>query len=257
MEEQTNAQYINLGGLKEIQKRLACVLDPYGFEYHPLKIGWYNEQVAKCFQLPYHDETLAFVIISTPSMFEKAFIPFVCKLGQVKSNLDPLDQCMMQHFSAIKEEFSDVKIEAIHDFELTPSRRPKILVQTAGHVSGAVRYYQQKDLMSDPWDGKKKVFGVCLHPGYGGWFALRGVVIYSTIRCPSLSRQQPREILATEGDVVELLRLYNDHWQDWSFRDIIPVKERYSQEQKNYFSTQPGDRKKLIEKYCNSFDRSV
>lgn len=192
MEEQTVEQSISLEGLKEIQKRLASVLNPYGFEYYPLKIGWYNEQVAGCFRLPYHDDTLAFVIISTPSMFEKAFIPFVSKVDWVKTSMDPLDQCIMQHFSLIKEEFSGFQIETIHDFELTPNRRPKILVQTAGHVSGAVRYYQRKDIISDPWDSSKKVFGVCLHPSYGGWFALRGVTIYTTIRCPNLPRQQPR-----------------------------------------------------------------
>jgi hypothetical protein len=31
-------------------------------------------------------------------------------------------------------------VHCLHDFQLEPNRRPKILVQTAGHVSGAVRY---------------------------------------------------------------------------------------------------------------------
>lgn len=54
----------------------------------------------------------------------------------------------------ILQEFTDCDIEAIHDFELLPSRRPKILVQTAGHVSGAAYYYQRKDVQPDPWDEK-------------------------------------------------------------------------------------------------------
>ena len=50
------------------------------------------------------------------------------------------------------QKFSDIEIEAIHDFELLPSRRPKVLVQTAGHVAGAAYYYQRKDVQPDPWD---------------------------------------------------------------------------------------------------------
>ena len=46
-------------------------------------------------------------------------------------------------------------IDAVHDFELHHTRRPKVLVQTAGHVAGAARYYQRKDVKNDPWDKKK------------------------------------------------------------------------------------------------------
>lgn len=55
-----------------------------------------------------------------------------------------------------------------------------------------------------------------------------------------------------DAAVVELLERYNNNWQDWSFRDIIPVKEKYSEEQKNYFSTKPADRQTFIDKYRGS-----
>lgn len=185
-------EIIGLKELGEIRKRLSSVLSPCGFDSHPFKIGWYNEQVSNAFQLPYHEDTLSFIIISTPSMFEKAFIPFVSVVDCERTNMDPLDRCMKQHFSLIKEEFPNLDIQMIHDFELTPSRRPKILVQTAGHVSGAVRYYQRKDLTSDPWEPTKKVCGVCIHPNYGGWFALRGVAVFTTLQCPELPKEEPR-----------------------------------------------------------------
>lgn len=196
------AQIITEKELKEVQERLASVLSPYGFECHPFKIGWYNEQVAECFHLPYHSDTLSFIIISTPSMFEKAFIPFLKLMDCASINRDPIDQCMIQCFSAIKEAFSNTSVEIIHDFEMTPNRRPKVLVQTAGHVAGAVRFYQRKDLTFDPWDPKKKVFGVCLHPSYGGWFALRGVAIFTTLKFPQLPRQQPRLVIYMYSTVL-------------------------------------------------------
>ena len=47
--------------------------------------------------------------------------------------------------------FTDHEVECIHDFELHHSRRPKVLVQTAGHVAGAAYYYQRCDISDDPW----------------------------------------------------------------------------------------------------------
>lgn len=65
--------------------------------------------------------------------------------------------------------FPEHDIEAVHDFELLPSRRPKVLVQTAGHVSGAAYYYQRKDVVPDPWDKKtvSRTF-ICIFVTYEG-----------------------------------------------------------------------------------------
>jgi methylmalonic aciduria homocystinuria type C protein len=35
------------------------------------------------------------------------------------------------------------------DFELYPNRRPKVLVQTAAHVSGAVQYFHKCSLSEE------------------------------------------------------------------------------------------------------------
>jgi methylmalonic aciduria homocystinuria type C protein len=79
--------------------------------------------------------------------------------------------------------------------------------------------------------GTKKVFPVCLHPDFGGWFALRGVIIFAELTSDTLLPREPPEILKTEDEIQNLLELYNDHWRDWSFRDVINVKERYSADQ--------------------------
>ena len=48
------------------------------------------------FQLEYHEDTLCFVVISSPSFFEKGFIPFVRNNTENGSNLkqDYLDQAI-------------------------------------------------------------------------------------------------------------------------------------------------------------------
>ena len=57
-------------------------------------------------------------------------------------------------------------------------------MQTAGHVSGAVRFYQESDVESSLTQGKSKLFPVCMHPKFGGWMALRGILIFPNISVP-------------------------------------------------------------------------
>lgn len=66
------------------------------------KVGWYNAVLQTAFHLPYPDDTLAFVVLSTPSMFDKALKPFVNK-ERLKIIRDPVDQCVSYHLSRVKE----------------------------------------------------------------------------------------------------------------------------------------------------------
>uniref|UniRef100_UPI00398E9B1F cyanocobalamin reductase / alkylcobalamin dealkylase isoform X2 n=1 Tax=Pristiophorus japonicus TaxID=55135 RepID=UPI00398E9B1F len=202
-----------------VQQRLSELLSPLGFQCEPFLIGWYNAVMQPSFHLQYPDDTLAFVVLSMPQMFEKAFKPFI--------------------------NFSDQKIEAIHDFEMLPNRRPKVLVQSAAHVAGAAYYYQMKDVQKNPW-GEKKMYGVCIHPRYGGWFAIRGVLIFPDVQAPSLEQKLPVDCVSTDEKKIQVLERFNLHWRDWTYRDIIDVEERYSEEQKQYFATPPAERFKLL-----------
>ena len=56
---------------------------------------------------------------------------------------DPIDECMLHFFSLLAPRLK-TDVVTLHDFQLSPARRPKILVQTAGHVSGAATFYQPK-----------------------------------------------------------------------------------------------------------------
>ena len=81
---------LNTDELTALEDELRQATENLGFEAHPFKIGWYNESVGEKFTLPYTDDTLAFVIVSQPSMFEKAFLPFIAE------NLEDLDQVSFQ-----------------------------------------------------------------------------------------------------------------------------------------------------------------
>lgn len=174
------------------KNKLDKFLEHFGMESYCFKLAWYNSKVHKAFQLPYDENTIAFIIISTPCMFEKALIPYLHHSVDFTNLQDPLDQCMRSCLSQVEPLFPDFDVELIHDFELTPMRRPKVLMQTAGHVSGAARLFQRSDLGSeDPWDKKKKIFGVSLHPKFGGWFAFRAVVILKNVTCKELKQKEP------------------------------------------------------------------
>lgn len=238
----------------EILSILETKCEGTGIGCHPFLLSWYHDKVGSPFHLPYSGSTLAVLVVSKPNMFEKLFLPYLNSPQYSRGHLDPLDQCFKHFFSKLKELFPLNLVEAIHDFEMSPiSRRPRVLVQTAGHVAGVARYYQRKDVNPDPWPKEQKMFGVSMHPTYGGWFAFRGVLIFKDVEAPELMPVEPADCVPSQQMRVELLEKYNLSWRDWSFRDVIEggVKERYSAQQKLYFSTEPGKRVSLIDEYLS------
>lgn len=232
----------------EVLMQLAAEAKDTGLECHPFKIGWYNTRVQPPFHLPYSNDTFAVIITSTPSMFEQLFLPYLATRYQ-QGQLDPLDQCLAEWFEHCKKAFSRWDVNTIQDFELHPTRRPKVLVQTAGHVAGAAYYYQRSDVIPpDPWPETKTIFGVSVHPKYGGWFALRGVLIFKDLLTPELQQKDPVDCVPTRKQRIELLEKFNLNWQDWSYRDVtgIEVTEKYSETQQQYFATEPSKRFELI-----------
>ncbi|ELU18887.1 hypothetical protein CAPTEDRAFT_20039 [Capitella teleta] len=242
--------------VEDIKLVLKGIFEPAGFEVYPFKIGWYNKNVLKIFKFDLPEDTIAFIIISTPCMFEKALIPFVCR-EQCTGAKDPIDECVGHYFSEAKEAFPSHDILAIQDFEMHPgTRRAKVLVQTAGHVAGAAYYYQRADIKEDPWKEKQRIYGVSMHPEFGGWFALRGVLIFKDLQDPDLPFIPSKDVLDTDEKKINVLEKFNGNWKDWTYRDVVEPKERYSEMQKNYFATQPNQRKEIIEAMRKSLDHN-
>ena len=239
---------------KAIKSYLKIYKQQLGLEFYPFKIGWYNKQVKPNFHLNYDSDVLAFCVVSTPSMFEKAFLPF---MGTVQLNgkecelPDPLDQSMTHHLNNIISDplLRPYEVQLLQDFEVHTNRRPKVLVQTAGHVSGAAYYYQRSDVTKQPWQHKEKIFGVSVHPVYSGWFAFRGVIVFPNSTVEFLKKVLPQDVLSCKDDLkIDLLTKFNKCWQDWSFRDVPKAQQTYSYLQREYFLTQPADRFQLIKR---------
>lgn len=188
-------------------------------------------------------------------MFENSLLPFILSRYE-EGSLDPVDQCFKEIFLKLQDHCKEYHTHFIQDYELSPSRRPKILLQTVGHISGAAYYYQQSDVPRSPWATDTTVYGVSVHPRYGGWFAFRGVMIFKDVQLSKeeLTFKEPINCCSTEKRVIELLNKFNLCWQDWSYRDVLDgtVEERYSEQQKEYFSTLPKDRPGLVKKWINN-----
>ncbi|XP_048207140.1 cyanocobalamin reductase / alkylcobalamin dealkylase [Perognathus longimembris pacificus] len=228
----------------ELKQQIEDTLCPFGFEVYPFQVAWYNELLPPAFHLPLPGPTLAFLVLSTPAMFDRALKPFL-QSHYLQPLTDPVDQCVGYHLRRVTERFPELQMEVIADYEVHPNRRPKILAQTAAHVAGAAYYYQRRDVEDDPW-GTQHIAGVCIHPRFGGWFAIRGVVLLPGITVPDLPHRKPPDCVPTRADRITLLEGFNFHWRDWTYRDAVTPQERYSEEQKAYFSTPPAERLALL-----------
>ena len=217
-----------------------------------LQVGWYNNCVQPVFHLPYHKDTLGILVVSTPMMFDVLVKPFITGEYNTQSLLDPVDQCMKTQFLKMQNILQKYNTDIIQDFELHPNRRPKILLQTVGHISGASYYYQRHSVPNPPWDEKTKIYGVSMHPKYGGWFAFRGVLIFKELHISDeFQQKEPINCVSQPEKMIELLERFNFNWQDWTYRDVsdFEIIQRYSEDQKEYFATLPKDRHVLVKKW--------
>lgn len=96
----------------------------------------------------------------------------------------------------------------------------------------------------------QKMFGVCIHPKLGGWFAIRALLVFKDVRVGADLRQKdPPDCVRSQEDRIDLLERFNFRWQDGSYRDIVPAEERYSDQQREYFTTPPDERVELLRRW--------
>jgi len=251
--------------LTNLLKRYETLLQPYGFELKPFLTGWYNDKLESDVHLPFPYDTTAISIISSPEMSERTFIPFLRRSDcrTLETTCDLLDESINLVFRQINDLISDEYLEehgkrlntiTLRDYEMdNVTRQPKINVRTAGHVSSQARYYQRMDVPGDkdPWDEYQRVFGCSFHDIYGGWFAFRGVIVFPDIKYPSLEHSDPPDPL--HGDsylIIRLLNEFNFNWKTWEFRNVVPVRHRYSKAFMAYLSIPPGQaRLDLVRKW--------
>ncbi|KAK0394652.1 hypothetical protein QR680_000858 [Steinernema hermaphroditum] len=228
-----------------------------GFECHPFRIGSYNNAVSSHFQLTYPADTMAVLVLNSPRMFDISFRRWLVSKAEGGDHNDvaervpnPIQEFIHSRLDAAKEALSYVSpftsaVDVIHDYEMTPNRRPKILMCTCGHIAGAAYHYKPEQDLTEP--PPQKMIGLSLHPRYGGNFAFRAVIILPDLPLPpDFKEPAPLKVLDTDTAVLKALDLFNNHWRDGRFRDAGEPEERYSKQQKDYFARPPAERWEVI-----------
>lgn len=240
--------------------KLVTFLPPNdGYELHKFRVSSYNDVAGPCFQLKYPADSMGVILLNTPSFFETTFKTWICGKKDTRESFEqfterypsgPLQVFFTEKLSEVKKAMEPVETVVIYDFELHPNKRPKVLMATCGHVSGAAfYYYPPEEALGDlaPTNPKKKRAGVSLHPKYGGYFAYRAVFIFpEVILSPSFKEKRAPMVLNTVEKQEEAIKLFNDHWWEGKFRDCGDPVEKYSLLQLKYFSSLPKDRWDLI-----------
>uniref|UniRef100_A0A8R1DXE8 Cyanocobalamin reductase (cyanide-eliminating) n=1 Tax=Caenorhabditis japonica TaxID=281687 RepID=A0A8R1DXE8_CAEJA len=175
---------------------------------------------------------MALLILSTPNMFDVAFRKWVVQKTMEFGSFDKVSELVTSPIQNFLEDRLDVmsdklreveeNFEILHDYSMTPQRRPKILMQTCGHVAGAAFYYQPRHFREEnvdwPPPGKMgpnlKFIGLSLHPTCGGHFAFRSVLIFPNVLIPEYRESVPPSILSAHEEVREALEKFNYNWKD-------------------------------------------
>jgi len=250
--------------IQYLQNNLATAFEPIGLDTHPFLVSWYNEKVGPKFQLNYPKDTLAFVIINGPHVFEKCIVPYtkarIMEDPDFHSN-NLMDDSIKHAFTIVTSDLisEGFQTDMFYDFDLHPSRRPKVLVQTAAHVAGAVQYFHKNNLPTtiqmSTFGKKSDLNGVAIHPKYGGWFAIRGVIIFSNVQLSeetkSVQRPEPVEIFNDPAQVARVIELFAYEWQTNEWRNFHPgLGLKYTDDFITYLNMEPTKRWEYVKRYC-------
>lgn len=63
-----------------------------------------------------------------------------------------------------------------------------------------------------------------------------------------LTISEPLDVVPDIDNRIRLLNLFNEHWQDGRYRNIIKPLKTYSALQIEYFGTKPNERGKIVER---------
>lgn len=210
----------------------------------------------------YSDDTLALSIYTIPGVFSESFVPFLCETGlsiandswvEFIKNYTKAVQRRLNNLTKLKLNVTDKDILYTHTM-LGPSH-PAIYVQKAEHAAGDAYYYQRQNITPDAWPKNKTIYGVSIHPLYGGWFYMGPVIIIEDVKCPNKKQVPPIDVLKTRTKKIELLNMVNGDWHTQKWRDVIPVKKNYTADYLEYRMAYGDERTDWVTEYykdhCN------
>jgi len=237
----------------------------------PFLVSWYNDirkataGGQQCIDAP--DNAVAFAIYSTPGYLET--------VAQYYRRQRPKTGFVDTTTNDILEQLRTTLRPELDPFILNTDVPPYYHVQTMGSVAGVDQHVEPEELTGpemDEWredlgdrleesrDPKmwgtessmlRKIFGVNVHPVYGGWYAYRALVVLREGLAEGLARPTPLQFMQP-AQARRIISEYNLRHAECIWRDLDeqthPPDRRYTTNEFFFFTeVQPGKRRRWLE----------
>mmetsp|Transcript_4228 Transcript_4228/g.9774 ORF Transcript_4228/g.9774 Transcript_4228/m.9774 type:complete len:291 (+) Transcript_4228:65-937(+) len=252
-----------------LQAALNAFLRPLCLECSPpFLVGWYNgtrtETAGGAQPIDAPDPTVAFALYSVPGYLDVVAEHF----ARVRPEKDFVDSCTNEILGWIRERLRPELQPMIVNTDAGP---PYYHVQTVGAVAGVDQHMEASDLngegdeewredlsdrLEDTRDPKmwgtdpvtrRKIFGVNMHPRWGGWYAYRALVVLPGAVAEGLARPEP-VVCIGEGEARRILLEYNLRHEQCHWRDLAaeghPADGRYKPDEYMFFMETSGAKRK-------------
>lgn len=256
------------------EKALNAWLEPWHMECTPpWLVGWYNDSREKNAggeqRIPADDGAVAFAICSVPNYLDVV----VEHYARSRPDGNFIHAATNEIMERLQQKLPTELEVLLVNTDVGP---PYYHVQTIGAVCGRDQHIEAVDILDDEWreelqddledtrDPKmwgadsemlRKIFGVNVHPTYGGWYAYRMLLVLrgvnNTCFAESLVQPAPHRFVEKE-DAKRILREYNLQHEFCVWRDLTvqhPPRHRYSPEEYLYFTEQKAAKRKRFLEY--------
>lgn len=235
----------------------------------PFLVGWYNDERKRtaggASTIAADDDAVAFAIYSFPGYID-VIAEHYARQRPSTGFVDATTNEVLQELRAkLPEQLGAVVVN-------TDEGPPYYHVQTVGAVAGVDQHMEAVDVNNAEWaedlsdqleetrdermwgtdpEMRRKIFGVNMHPTYGGWYAYRALVVLHAVHAKDLKRPEPLNFVG-DDDMRRILSEYNLKHSDCNWRDLKvhghPPENKYTPEEFFFFTeTAPSKRRKFLE----------
>jgi len=237
----------------------------------PFLVKWYNQSRqdtaggASLIDAP--ENALAFALYSIPG-----FVDIVAEhFARSRPKSDCVDNATNEILEALKASLpSDVDALVVN----TNDGPPFYHAQSMGAVSCADQNIEESDFgeeaaewreelqedLAENRDQKmwgtdpatlRKIYGVNMHPIYGGWYSYRALVVFRGVTAEGLPRREPMQFLEP-SEARRIISEYNLAHEECRWRDLTssghPAEHRYTPEEYYFFmESKPKKRERYLE----------
>eukprot|EP00746_Dinoflagellata_sp_MGD_P004405 gnl/MRDRNA2_/MRDRNA2_108490_c0_seq1.p1 gnl/MRDRNA2_/MRDRNA2_108490_c0~~gnl/MRDRNA2_/MRDRNA2_108490_c0_seq1.p1 ORF type:complete len:332 (+),score=72.16 gnl/MRDRNA2_/MRDRNA2_108490_c0_seq1:46-1041(+) len=237
----------------------------FKFRCKPFLVGWYNakrdETSAGSQKIDAADNALAIIMYTVPGYLDIIADNF----QRQKPQAGFVDDTTKALIDCLKEEL-DSELGAI--VLNTDQGPPYYHVQTIGAIAGIDQHVEPTEIKDQDWEEElsdelevtrdtkiwgtdkemlRKIFGVNIHPEYGGWYAFRIMLILPEVHVAPGMLQQPAVLeFLSDDEKKRMLWEYNLDHQACRWRDLDnhSPEKRYTPEEYFFFTEQNQEKRK-------------